>query len=73
MDYPKFEKVNDNVIRIVSEKIDEVPLSKIIETRKQLQQKFEDLQQTLKNLDEIIENAEKLGIVPEEKDTQPDK
>lgn len=60
--YPKFEKVDDNVIRIISEKIDEVPLTKVLETKKVVEEKIAQLRATLDNLNEIIENAANLGI-----------
>jgi hypothetical protein len=66
-DYPRFEKVNDNVIRIIFEKADEVPLAKLLENKKLVEEKIKQMQDTLKSINEIIENAEKLGIVPEEK------
>ena len=64
--YPKFEKVNDHTIRIIIEKADEVPLAKLIETKKQIEEKLIQLNQTLTSINEILGNAEKLGIVPEE-------
>ena len=66
-EYPRFEKVDANTIRIVLEKVQEVPLANILETKKQLEEKLAQLTETLKNVNEIIENAEKLGIVAEEK------
>jgi hypothetical protein len=67
MDYPKFERVNDNVVRIISEKIDEIPLASLLENKKQLEEKKAHIEEVLKNLNEIIDNATKLGIIPEEK------
>jgi len=67
-DYPRFEKVNDNVIRIIFEKADEVPLAKLLENKKLVEEKIKQMQDTLKNINEILENAEKLGIVAEEKE-----
>ena len=69
-DYPRFEKVNDNVIRIISEKVDEVPLTKLLDNKKKLEEKIAQMQDVLKNINEILENAEQLGITipePEEK------
>ena len=66
-DYPRFEKVNDNTIRIVSEKVQDVPLANVLETKKQLEEKLAQLTETLKNVNDIIKNAEYLGIVAEEK------
>jgi len=67
MVYPKFEKVNDNTIRIIVERADEVSLAKLIETKKQLEEKKTQIEASLININEILENATKLGIVPEEK------
>ena len=66
-EYPRFEKVNDNTIRIVSEKVQDVPLANVLETKKQLEEKLAQLTETLKNVNDIIKNAEELGIVAEEK------
>ena len=68
--YPKFEKATDNTIRIITENVQEVSLAKVLETKKQLEEKIAQLAETLKNVNEVIENAEKLGIsatLPEEK------
>jgi len=67
MDYPKFEKVNDNTIRIISEKVDEVPLKNLIDNLKELEKKRDSINQVIDNLNTIISNAIDLGIVPEEK------
>jgi len=65
-DYPKFEKAGDNVIRIISEKVDEVPLLQLIDNKKKLEEKIAQMQDVLKNINEILENAEQLGItIPE--------
>jgi ATP-dependent Clp protease ATP-binding subunit ClpA len=71
---PKFEKVDDNTIRIIVEKIQNVPLSQIIDNRekllKQKKQMKEDVEtqekiidQTIKNIDEVLAEAKRLGIV----------
>jgi len=64
---PRFEKVNDNTIRIISEKVQDVPLVNLIETKKQLEEKLAQLIDALRNVDSILENAKKLGVVAEEK------
>ena len=82
---PKFEKVDENTIRIIVEKIDEVPLTTLIENRKKLleykktlkkqlkeaitkiSEQEEAVNQSLKNIDEILAEAKKLGIVVKEK------
>jgi hypothetical protein len=67
-EYPKYEKVDDNTIRIIVEKADNVSLSKLIETKKAIEAKLIQLQTTLDNINEILKNAEKMGIVAKEKD-----
>jgi len=71
-EYPRFEKVNDNTIRIVSEKVQDVPLANVLETKKQLEEKLAQLTETLKNVNDIIKNAEYLGIVVEDKEKKND-
>lgn len=65
---PKFEKVDDNTIRIIVEKADEVPLTHLIKTRKTIVEQLDALNKTLKNIDEILAEAKKLGITPKPKD-----
>ena len=78
---PKFQKVNDYTIRIIVEKVDEVPLTTLIVNRKKLleykktlkkqlkeaitkiTEQEEAVNQSLKNIDEILAEAEKMGIV----------
>ena len=71
--YPKFEKVDANTIKIIIEKSNNVPLAQIMQNRKQLLENLAQGKQALKNIDEIIENAKKLGITPKEKDKDPKK
>ncbi len=77
---PKFEKVDDNTIRIIVEKIQNVPLDKIIANRETLLKQKEQMQkdveeqgkvidQTVKNIDEILAEAKRLGIVAKPKST----
>jgi len=67
MPTPKFEKVNDNTIRIIVERAEDVPLAKLVENRAKLLEQKKNIEQTLKNVDEILEAGKKLGIVAEEK------
>lgn len=67
MDYPKYEKANDHTIRIIFERADEVPLSKLVENKKQIEEKIKQLTDTLKSINDILANAEQLGITAEEK------
>ena len=71
MSYPKFEKVNDNTVRIIVEKADEVPLAKLLELKKMLEEKLAQMTATLNHVNKIIANAEQLGITVPEKDNQP--
>lgn len=71
--YPKFEKVDAHTIKIIVEKADAVPLSQLISNREQLLEQKKMIEDTLKNIEEIIENATKLGITPEAKDKNPKK
>jgi hypothetical protein len=70
--YPRFEKVNEHIIRMIVEKCDEISMNKLIETKKQIEEKQIQLNQTLTSINEILDNAEKLGITPEEKDLTPE-
>ena len=70
---PKFEKADANTIRIIVEKANDVPLSQLVDNRKKILEQKEQLRkdlakneemidQTIKNIDEILEEAKKLGI-----------
>jgi len=72
---PKFEKVDANTIRIIVEKSNDVPLAQLLDNKKQLLEQKKVLETTLKNIDEILTEAKKLGIVAKEKpsiDAKPD-
>jgi len=66
--YPKFEKIDDHTIKIITEKANDIPLNAVIQNREQLLQQKAHIEQALKNIDEIIINAKKLGITPEKVD-----
>ena len=68
MQKPKFEKVDSSTIRIIVEQAEDVSLAKLVENRVKLLEQKKNIEQTLKNLDAILEAAKKLGIVAEEKD-----
>lgn len=70
---PKFEKVDEHTIRIIVEKSNDVPLAQMLENKKQLIEQKQALELTLKNIDEIIVEAKKLGITAKEKDKDPKK
>ena len=62
--YPQFEKVDANTIKIIVENSKNVPLSTIIKNQKQLLEQKAQIEEALKNVDTILANAKKLGIVP---------
>lgn len=66
-EYPKFEKVDKNTIKIIVENSKNIPLSTIINNQKQLLEQKAQIEEALKNVDTILANAKKLGIVPKEK------
>jgi hypothetical protein len=74
---PKFKKVNETTIRITIEKTDDVELIHIVKNRDYLEQqkaqakaeyenKIKGIDQTLKNIDEVLAQAKKLGIIVKE-------
>ena len=70
---PKFAKVDKYTIKITSEQSQAVPVFKLISQRKILAQKIVQLKETLKNMDEIIAEAKKLGISIEAPEPAPKK
>ena len=62
MSYPKFEKVDENTIKITVEHADNVPLFKMIENKKNIEKQIKNFEQTLKHINEILDNAKRLGI-----------
>jgi len=81
---PKFKKVNVNTLRITVEKTDDVLLNQIIKNKKYLENqklqltadyetKLKGIDQTLKNIQEILDVAKKLGIVAKEEPKEEQK
>ncbi len=66
MPKPKFEKVDDYTIKIIIEKASDVPLSQIIENKKHVLEQKRAIEQALKNINEILEEAKRLGITVKE-------
>jgi len=71
---PTFEKLDKNTLRIKIQKIDDVPLAQIVFNKEQLgkqkealtlqySNKMKQIEVTLGRLNEILEEAKKLGIV----------
>ena len=73
--YPRYEKIDSCTIKIITEKKDDVPISKLLENKKLITEKIEQMQATLKAINEILAEADKMGIVAEVKidpdDTHP--
>jgi len=65
--YPKFEKVDANTIKIIVENKKNVPLSAIMQNKRQLLEQKAQIEEALKNVETILKNAKKLGIIPKEK------
>ena len=75
---PKFEKVDKHTIKITVEKSDNIPLAVIYKNKETMLKQKEKAQEALKqitkaiyNLDEVIEEAEALGITVKEETTPP--
>lgn len=76
MTKPSFEKADNHTIRIVVETKDDVPLTFILEQKRQLEAQKQEItgqyeaqikqiENALVNIKEILEEANKLGITPE--------
>ena len=74
MQKPKYERVDKHTIRIIVEKANDVPLTELLNNKTKLLAQKEQMKkdvlaqdkmidQTIKNIDEILEEAGKLGIV----------
>lgn len=63
-EYPKFEKVDAHTIKIILEKSDNVSLAQVMVNRKKLLEQKAMIEETLKNVEELIAEAKKLGITP---------
>lgn len=79
---PRFEKADANTIRIIIDKIDEVPLAQLIKNKEQLIEGRKKMYQTVKNqeimitkrikdIDEVIAEAKRLGIVAKPEPVKP--
>ena len=71
--YPKFQKTDAHTIKITVEKSNDVPLSVIMQNREKLLEQRAQIEVALKNIDEILESAKKLGITAKEKVKDPKK
>ena len=59
---PKFKKVDKHTIRIIVEKANDVPVAQLLDNKKQLLEQKKSLETTIKNIDEILAEAKRLGI-----------
>lgn len=66
MNKPRFEKVDDNTIKIIVEKADDVGLYQILQNQKHFLKQKEAIEKALKNIDNILAEAKKLGIIAKE-------
>jgi hypothetical protein len=64
MSYPKFEKVNAHTIRVIKEEASDVPLDKLLEAKQQLEDQKTIIEERLKNINRILQEATKLGVTP---------
>lgn len=80
----KVEKVNDNVIRIIVERTSEVAMNNLISNRQYLLQQKEQLESqynselkkvsvAIRELDEMIEKAETVGVKEVKNDSKDNK
>ena len=75
---PKFEKINDYTIRMIVENATDIPLKdlllrqeELLKQQIQVNNQKQTIDKLLTDIDNILANADKLGIKPEEiqKDT----
>ncbi len=75
---PRFEKVDAHTLKIIIEQITDVPISQLLDNKEKIHtdlkrrkvenQQYEDsMIKVLKNIDEMLEVAKELGIVPKKK------
>ena len=59
---PKFTKVDEHTIKITVENASDVPLFQIVENKVRLLNEKKQIESALKHIEEILDNAKKLGI-----------
>ena len=64
----RFEKADDNTLRLILERVENVPMATLISNKKQLEEKIAEFQRVLDNVNEMLEEATKLGIVPKKEE-----
>jgi len=71
--YPKYEKVDKDTIKIIMERVQDVPIQRILNNREVLLAQKAEIEKQLENIAEIIKTAKKLGIDTTLKLKQEDK
>ena len=61
-EYPKFEKIDQNNIRMIEEKQKVLDVQQIVQAKFQLEGQIKEIKKTLKNIEIILDNAKNLGI-----------
>jgi len=69
----KYKKVDANTIQVITEKKVNIDLAGLIKGKEALEKQLEELTKRLKGVNEVITKAKELGIVPKEKDKNPEK
>ena len=59
---PKFKKIDAHTIRIIVEKANDVPLIQLLDNKKELLEQKEMIEDRLKNIENVLIEAKKLGI-----------
>ena len=60
----KVEKADDNTLRLILTRTENVTMVNLLANKKQLEDKIADMQKVLNNVNEMFSEATKLGIVP---------
>lgn len=58
----RYEKVDEKTVRFIIEKPTEVTIAQLLSNRKELIDKFGQIKKAIENIDEILTEANKLGI-----------
>jgi len=73
MNKPRYEKVDANTLKVIIEKASDVPLSQLIDNKTKIEGEIKRMQEVLKNINEMLVEAKKLGVVPKVKDKDVEK
>ena len=75
--YPKYEKVNKDTIKMITERKNDIPIQRILNNREVLLTQKEDIEKQLKAIVDILKVAKELGIdtapKPKTEDKNPKK